>query len=150
MNKSEIIKILSQHEETAHRNVGHGCNNESYILPFSYDSIAEALLNIKETEQIMQEEDHDEYWKPISDRPKNVGKYLVKTKDGKLTFFIYTGSDISFISMRDQYEMYLDKTVTGKDVILKHSCPCCGRHTLALSDDTLICLNKGCSYKKGF
>ena len=43
--------------------------------------------------------------KPVSEKPEP-GQYIVNTKEGDLTFFVYTGSVMSLILMREQYTHY--------------------------------------------
>lgn len=42
--KEEILEIIKNHCETAHRNVGEGCNYKKYILPKDFDLIAEKIV----------------------------------------------------------------------------------------------------------
>ena len=44
-----------------------------------------------------------------SRKPEKAEQLFVKTKDGKKNTYFFTGSDISFICLREQYEYWLDE-----------------------------------------
>lgn len=46
--RNNLLSIIKTHEETALRNVGKGCNYESYLLPASYPLIVKAMIEFSD------------------------------------------------------------------------------------------------------
>lgn len=50
--------------------------------------------------------------KSTTEKPSNVGVLFVIDNNGKKTTYNYTGSTISFITLREQYSHYIDESIT--------------------------------------
>lgn len=50
IREDQIREIIEQHTQRSHRNVGYGCNNESYILEMDFKSLIKAILELTEPE----------------------------------------------------------------------------------------------------
>ena len=89
-----IWSILAGRSETVHRNVGKGCNYESYILDKDYKAIAKAIATLYEQSilpKLLEQEKRKAFeWIPIQKEMPPTKKNVLTTTGKGISIAFYT------------------------------------------------------------